>query len=401
MRSSTSSSEAGAAEQRQTAADRPGVAQPVPLRPVPAQPWGRILWGAVALSALLVGAWEWGWRGFGAVPGLRNTNGLFAIERRRIDAGEGDATVLAGASRIYFDVQLPVWERLAGRAPIQLAFEGTTPLGTVEDLAADPRFTGRLIIEVAPDVFFSGYEYHGGAPRYAHQESPAQRIGQWLSMRFIEPYLAFDDPDFALREVLDRLPWPERPGRRSFLPVRKLAVLEPPRNMHMWRKVETDLAYRDLARRVWAQDFEPAEGDPTPAEALKTEREQIARAARAVATLRARGVEVLFLRPPSSGRYLAYEQRDFPRGRTWDALLAATGTRGIYFQDYPELSGYECPEWSHLSRADAERFTAALYAIIVRDFWKPVAADRTRAAAHGAAAAGGGPVLPAPTPSRS
>ena len=373
MRSSTSSSEPAAAERRETAADRPGVAQPVPVRPVPPQPWGRILAAALVLFALLLGIWEWRWREFGAVPGLRNTNGLYAIERRRIDRGEGDATVLVGDSRVYYDIELPVWERLAGRAPIQLSFEGTTPLATVEDLAADPKFTGRLIIGVAPDVFFSGFELRAGAPRYARQESPAQRIGQWLSMRAVEPFFAFNDPDFAIREVLDRLPWPERPGQTWFLQVRKLAVVEPPRNMHMWRKVETDTEYRDLARRIWAQDFDPSADDPSPEELQKTVQAQIERAAKAVATLRARGIEVLFLRAPSSGGYLAFENRVFPRASTWDALLAASGARGIHFEDYPELRGFDPPEWSHLTRADAERFTAALYAVIVRDFWQPAA----------------------------
>jgi len=42
--------------------------------------------------------------------------------------------------RLYFDIQLPVWERLDGRRPIQLSFEGTSPLKAVEDLAADPEF---------------------------------------------------------------------------------------------------------------------------------------------------------------------------------------------------------------------------------------------------------------------
>jgi len=55
---------------RQTAADRPGVAQPVPVRPVPAQPWGKILLGAVALFALLIGGWEWYWRSYGVTPAI-------------------------------------------------------------------------------------------------------------------------------------------------------------------------------------------------------------------------------------------------------------------------------------------------------------------------------------------
>ena len=354
---------------RQTAADRPGVAQPVPLRPVPAQPWGRILIGALLLLVLLVAGWEQYWRAYGVRPGIANTFGLWAIQRRRIDAGEGDATVLLGASRLYFDIQLPVWERLDGRRPIQLSFEGTSPLKAVEDLAADPKFAGRVLIAVEPDLFFSGYEYRSGAIRYARKESPSQRIGQWLSMHLIEPYLAFDDSDYALQTVLARQPWPARPGLHSFIRVRKLAETEADRNTHLWSKVDTDPEYRALARRIWLQEFVPSDDDPSPAEAMKVEKEQIERMAKAVAQLRARGVRVLFVRMPSIGPYLQYENQNFPRARTWDALLAATGAPGIHFEDYPEMQGYNLPEWSHMTRADGERFTAVLYRIIQRDFW--------------------------------
>src|SRR5512144_980028 len=92
---------------RQTASDRPGVAQPVPVRDIPAQPWGPILLAAVVLTALLLGGWEMAWRAFGATPGYRNSDGAWAEQRRRIDNGEGGKTVLIGSSRVLFDVQLP------------------------------------------------------------------------------------------------------------------------------------------------------------------------------------------------------------------------------------------------------------------------------------------------------
>jgi hypothetical protein len=381
--SSTSSSEltAGAAEHapatapladryaRQTASDRPGVAQPVPVRPVPEQPWGKIMLGTMLLLALLVAGWEAYWRNYGVKPSISNTYGLWAIQRRRIDAGEADATVLIGASRLYFDMQLPVWERLDGRRPIQLSFEGTSPLTAVEDLAADPNFTGRLLIAVEPDLFFSGYQYRAGAVRYAHKESPSQRIGQWLSMHFIEPYFAFDDPDYALQTVLARQPWPKRPGRVWFTSVRKLSQTEADRNTYLWSKLETDAQYRQMARDIWREEFQPSDEDPSPEEVRKAQQEQIDRMAKAVSKLRARGVKVLFVRMPSTGEYLAYENRQFPRAQTWNVLLAATGAPGIHFEDYRELQGYYLPEWSHMTRAEAERFTAALYRIITRDFW--------------------------------
>ena len=359
---------------RQTAADRPGVAQPVPLRPVPLQPWGAMLLGAVVLAAVLLGGWEWHWRAYGVHPNLNNDFGLWAIERRRIDAGEGDATVLLGSSRVYFDIQLPVWERLAGRAPIQLSFEGTSPVTALEDLAADPKFTGRLLLGISPQVFFQGIGANAGAVKFTHKESPSQYVGQWLSMYLIEPYFASDDTDFALDTVLARQPWPQRPGRPWYISIRKLSDTQARRNTYLWDKVENDPQYRELARKIWRQGFQPRPGGPGPEEVRKTAQEQIARTARAIATLRARGVQVLLIRLPSSGEFLAYENRDFPRQSTWDVLLKASAAPGIYFEDYPELQGYYLPEWSHMTRSEAERFTATVYALIMRNFWGPGAA---------------------------
>jgi hypothetical protein len=373
--SSTSSSEAARdAYARQTASDRPGVAQPVPVRPVPAQPWGRIVVVALPLVLLLVVAWEGYWRSYGVTPGIRNDFGLWAIQRRRIDAGEGDATVFLGSSRTYFDLQLPVWERLARRAPIQLSFEGTSPMTAVEDLAADPKFVGRLIIGVSPGLVFSGNGFGVAAPAYTRKQSPAQRVGQWLSMHFLEPYLAFLDEDYGLRAVLARQPWLPRPGKYWFKAVRKLSMHDANRNAWLWSKVATDPAYRELARGIWAEGFADYPDDPTPQERLKDEQEQIDRAVKAVAQLRGRGVQVLFLRAPSDGPYLAYEERWYPRSRSWDGLLSATHTPGIYFSDYPQLRGYYLPEWSHMTRPEAERFTATLYQLIQQDFWGPGAA---------------------------
>jgi hypothetical protein len=346
------------------------VAQPVPLRPVPEQPWARIILGAVVLFAVLLAGWETYWRDFGVTPSTNNNDGLWAIQRRRIDAGEGTATVLVGSSRLFFDTRLAVWERLSGRRPLQLCLEGTSPLPFLQDLAADPHFTGRLVVGVDPQVFFAGFRYRVDALKYARKESPSQRIGQWLSMRFIEPYLAFDDPDFALDTVLERQPWPARPGKQWRAGVRKLSLHETDRNTYMWDKVANDPQYREVARNIWRQGFDP-HLYPPPDKLKGLIHEQIDATAKAVATLRARGVQVLFVRLPSSGEYLAFENRMFPRVQAWDQLMKATASRGLYFEDYPELQGYSLPEWSHIDAAQTERFTAALYGIIQRDFWGP------------------------------
>lgn len=382
MPSSTSSSDAAVIDipiavvrdaPRLTAADRPGVAQPVPERDIPSQPWNAIFFGAALLFIALIAGWEMYWRSQGSVAGYYNSNAEWAQQRRRIDTGEGNKTVLIGSSRILFDVQLPVWERVTGERPIQLAVEGTSAVPLLEDLAADPNFNGRLVIGVASDLFFTGFAYRGDVIPFYHKESPSQRVGNWLSRTFIEPYFAFDDYDFALGAVLKRRPWPPRPDKPPHFAVRKLLVQESDRNSHMWSKLETDAAYRELCRAVWAQEFDdpPPPSMDTPEKLQKAIDKQIARAVDAITKLRARGVPMIFVRPPTAGRYLEFDNRFFPRERTWDVLLKQTNTPGIHFTDYPELQGYELPEWSHMTKSEAERYTEALVAIIQRDFWKP------------------------------
>ena len=355
---------------RLTAADRPGIAQPVPERDIPDRRWGVIMLGALAMFLLLMGAWEWHWRAFGVEPSIANTDALWATQRRRIDHGEGSgAIVLIGSSRMLFDLQLPVWQKLSGKRPIQLAMEGTSPMFALEDLADDPNFrNGRLLVGVAPDLFFSGFAFRGGVLKYTRKQSPSQRVGQWLSMHFVEPFLAFDDPDYALPTVLERQDWwPARPGMRAAKPVRKLmVVVDEDRASHIWDKLEKDPAYAALAQSIWAQHFTLLRD--MPAQALqKTTDEQIRRASIAVAKLRRRNVQVIFVRTPSAGGYLAFEDELFPRAKTWDVLLAKTGAPGVHFQDHPELERFWLPEWSHLAVRDAVRFTDALYQIIQRD----------------------------------
>lgn len=355
---------------RLTASDRPGVAQPVPERDIPTKPWGSILIGATLMFAVMLVAWEMYWRDFGVTPGYRNSNGSWAEQRRRINHGEGNKTVLIGSSRILFDVQLPVWQKATGERPIQLALEGTSGVVLLEDLANDPDFTGRLVVGVAPDLFFSGFAYRGEAISYYHKQGPSQRSGHWISKTLFEPYVAFYDPDFALATVIRRQDWPLRPGTHKNTRVRKLLVQEEDRNTHMWRKVEVDPEYRALARSIWAEEFvgPPPPMMDTPEKLNKLIDKQIVRAEVAIKKLRSRGVRIVFVRPPSNGEYYAFEQKVFPRTATWDVLLKRTNTPGIHFEDHPEMLNYELPEWSHLTAADANKFTAALAPLVEREF---------------------------------
>jgi hypothetical protein len=187
-------------------------------------------------------------------------------------------------------------------------------------------------------------------------------------MTFIEPFFAFYEDDFMLMTSLRRNAWPKRDGVPAYNDVRRLSVQQHDRNTQMWSKVENDPAYREYCRQVWAQWFNIPKEEKDIEEAKQKLEKQIARATAAVAKLRERGLQVLFVRPPVDGEYLAFEQRDFPRATTWDVLLQRTGAPGIHFEDHPELQGLNLPEWSHLSAADAQVFTERLCQILQRDF---------------------------------
>ena len=339
--------------------------EPAYVRPVPAINFAAAGCIAALVFVALLVAWELHWRGQGAFPSYVNSDGLWALQRRRINRGEGDATVLVGSSRMFFDLQLGVWEKADGRRPIQLALEGTSPISVMEGLAADTAFRGRLIVGVTPGLFFGGFEYRRKAIAHVVKETPAQRWGQRISMTVLEPNFAFLDPDFALFTVLARQPYPERPGVKTRLNVRKLDYLTADRNSRLWDRLVSDSAYRQLATRIWAQGFQRPPG-VTEEMAAKTHAMQIARAVKAVATLRARGVPVAFVRFPVSGGYAEYEPKAYPRATTWDELLRQTGAPGIHFEDHPELQGFITPEWSHLAAPEADRFTAALHGVMQR-----------------------------------
>jgi hypothetical protein len=76
--------------------------------------------------------------------------------------------------------------------------------------------------------------------------------------------------------------------------------------------------------------------------------------------LRARGTKIVFVRYPVTGELKKLEDEQTPRQRTWDRLVTETGVPGIYFEDFAELSSFDCPEWSHLSAGDSVEFTKRL-----------------------------------------
>ena len=103
----------------------------------------------------------------------------WAVERRKIAAGEYDDVVIVGTSRILFDTDLDVWEELTGRRPIQLALPGTNPRPLLDDLAGIRRSRGCVVVDSTPDLFFGdwpGIPEFAGVTEYWKEESPSEPL---------------------------------------------------------------------------------------------------------------------------------------------------------------------------------------------------------------------------------
>jgi hypothetical protein len=355
-------------------------------RQIPETSWGHILLLVLALECALTVSWELFWRHHDFVPGdYEDTPAVWELQRER---ATGTATVLIGSSRMWEDVDLTAWQQTAGARPVQLAIAGRNPQPVLDDLAADPLFHGLVLCEVTPYLFYVEPEsfttafMHKGRSQTRSQRA-ANRIGMLL-----ESQLAFIDNETRLSTLWRRLPFAERSGTFPVRDVPKGHEMRADRDTRMWRRIETDTRFRALFQSLWL--FYAGGPQPTLEEkpaSLQTAHPDIvalvnragARVANDVAKIRAHGGDVVFIRFPASGPVYWSESRSFPRSLSWEPLLARSGTTGVNFADYPQLQGYNLPEWSHMSAADAPRFTRALATIIVRCIAHPAAKEGSRA----------------------
>ncbi len=362
--SAASRSRHAASAERATAADRPGVAQPVPVRPIPAQPWGTIAIAAAALCLVLLVIWEWRMRALGLEAGdLDDDASAWVEQRRRIDAGNVPVAIV-GDSRILFDTDLDRFQALTGIRPVQLALPGTNARPFLEQLAADSDFRGLAIVGISERSYFrDDIGVMADALTLYRYESPSHRSGYRLH-RALEREFAFLDNDYRLSTLVHRLDPDGRPKAMSpRWDVWKVRSGSDDRQSQVWTRLERDAQLREHAIRVW---LHPAPGRPMgPLQADLVARTQAA-TRKAVAAIRARGGDVVFVRPPSAPQLRAMEDKRAPRNIAWDPLIAAAGVRGIHFEDYPAMRGLYLPEWSHLSRRCSTVFTDAYVREIVK-----------------------------------
>jgi hypothetical protein len=305
-------------------------------------------------------------RSKGAVADYDDSPELWAHSREMVYEPSDKTTVFTGSSRIKYDLDIPTWEKLAGTHAVQLAMVASSPRLFLTDLADDPNFKGKLVVDVTEVLFFShrGTMYPEAFVSYYKKRTPAQKASFALD-KPVEASLVFlNEGHYAINALLGRLHIADRPGIYPFLdfPSGFDPVMYDRQNI-MTPEFVADTNQRNRVKAIWGL----LKNDPTPPMSGKDLDSTMLSVKRDVDKIRARGGDVIFTRTPSTGFFWMAEQHLFPRKAYWDRLLAETGCKGIYFGDYPALAKLQCPEFSHLAQPDAVIYTTNLVNILEKE----------------------------------
>ena len=184
-------------------------------------------------------------------------------------------------------------------------------------------------------------------------ESPSKRASYMIQRILAQPLALLDD-EYQLSTIVFDLDPDWRPGVRGpYHDVWKIGQTHANGQSWTWKRLEHDPYLSAHARGVWHQLFPPFPQDDASIHEI------LVRSKAAVDKIRARGGDVVFLRPPSSPDIRAIEDSHLPKERGWNALLAYTHAKGVHADDLPSAQSLVLPEGSHLSQACATVFTDA------------------------------------------
>jgi hypothetical protein len=328
---------------------------------------------AALMTLLLVAtslvSWELYLRSKGVTISYDDEESLWADKRSMVYEPSDKATVFIGSSRNKYDIDIPTWKSLTGDHVIQLSCVGSTPLPTLDNLANDKNFKGKLIVDVTEILFFSTSPHNAEAPTKRIEWYKKRTPAQWFSFHvnhLLESQFVFLDKDYySLNALINRVKIPSRKGVFVFpdFPMEFERVTFD-RQCFMTDKFVADTNLRNQVKGVWAfiqsiSKDPPLNGQPLDS-LLNTVKADVDK-------IKARGGQVLFIRTPSSGPFLMGEKMGYPRAQYWDRLLTVTGCPGIHFEDYPAIAHFECPEFSHLRPSDAVIFTSNIVDILQKE----------------------------------
>src|SRR5438874_10625140 len=297
-------------------------------RPIPPIPWRGITVIVAIIVIAATTAWEIYCRSIDYGPTLNDNEDLWTLVRRKV---EPESIVIIGDSRGWYDLDLDELQEALGKRPLQLAGGGMCGYPVLADLANDNNFHGTVICSIAPRLFFAPpgtppFERGEKVVKRFHNQTPAQRMSEYLAMPLEEHVAFLKQEDLTLDDLLKRIPIPNRPG--ALVPPRLppyFNTLDRERRARMTEECArpgSELAQR--IQQIWIPLFTPPPA-PTyiPKEQFMAKIGEAIGArfrdtAAAIEKIRARGGKIVFVRFPHSGGLKDLDDRDTPRAQTWD-----------------------------------------------------------------------------------
>ncbi len=327
---------------------------------------------ALILSIIGLVAWESYWRSQGYFPTLNDEKALWAMERSSVENAKKEDVVILGSSRAYFDIQKNEWKVATGKAPIQLASTGSSPLPTFHDIVNNTNFNGTVIIGVTPGLFFSTtypfampWERPQAKVDYYRDQTYAQKLNFQLSIPLQKNlvFLSSDEEEWAddidLKSLLQNIKIGNRSGGPGMPPFYNFGNVSIPRNISMMEHTVKDTTFANTIIKVWhffGKGSPPPEKEPT----MSFFMEDLKR-------FKAKGGNAVLVRCPSSGGVRVGENMGLPRADFWDDLVKQSELKSYHFEDYEQFKDLKCPEESHLSLKDAKLFTTELAKLMKND----------------------------------
>jgi hypothetical protein len=307
---------------------------------------------ALIVMALIAGAAERHWRARGYVPGIIDSQDLWAQQRQRAIAGGGKTKVaLLGASRTVYSVDLDRFrQRLPNYEPVMLALDATPAMATLRDLARDERFNGVVICDIdGIGLWNITWDYQQPWVDHYHRQWTISHDLHRSMLTLWQQHAVIARQDFSLLRTLVRWvnnePEPFHPYMR--LSADRSGAID-------YKATDTSVHRRELEAHL--AKYGGKLPGPDPAEWLAN----LAQVRSWVQAIQQRGGKVIFYATPISGLRRQVEEDTYPRAQFWDRVADATGAATLHADDVAPLRDFPLPDESHVDYRDKQRYTDAL-----------------------------------------
>jgi len=326
------------------------------LNPLPENRRWLAIWVLAVLFLLgsLLG-YEWLLKTRGFKPSVEVTQDLWSWNRSR--ASQDNALVLVGASRIQLAIDIETLrEQWPDKHIASLAVNGSFPMSTLIDLAADEEFNGLVLLSfharmLEPDYFDMQKpyvdHYHNSA---GYLDMMNARVMAWLQSkwRLLHPLMNLHD---LLHFFIENRRFPD-PPYISFHPDTTASADYQISDVNALRHYFLQSKQRDYQQHKAMNDDVWVDG--------------VQRMMLAIRAIEQRGGQVIVLRFPVGPAHWLLDQAEYPRARYWDVMLLRNpDLKALHFLEHPGWQAFDFPDSSHLDASDKVAFTEQLLSTIL------------------------------------